>query len=330
MAGESGNTAIKSTRIFGDYLFMLMFPAVMSFWYYGFIALRTLAVCVITSIICDLAASMIMHRQYFALDYSATVSGIMIALMLPANAPVYVGALASMFAVLVIKIPFGGGMRAPFVPAAAGFASAAVCFKDQVFTYTDGRAYMTTASIASTLNAGSSMRITGASFIDVLTGNIYGPMGTGCVIVFIGCIVFLAIRRREALTATAGFLAAVAVSAIIFPRTSGPALFFNRSFEMIYSSLVLEIASGSLLFAAVFLLTDYSTLPKNKLNKFVYGAFTGILCMVMRHLGAYEEPVCFAVLLGNAASPMLDILSDRLQEALSSKKNKREVAEIEA
>ena len=315
MAKESGTPALKSTRVFGDYLLMLIVPAVMSIWYYGSAAVFSLLTCVVTSIVADFIASMVIYRQYYIADFSAPVTGAMIALMMPASCPYYVEMLACLFAVLVIKIPFGGGMRAPFVPAAAGFASAAVCFKDLVFTYSGGRDYMNTASIASTLLSNGSMKLTTSTVLDILTGNFYGPMGTGCVIIFLGCIIFMLIRRKDSLLSTAGFLAVVIMTALVFPRTSGTRI----------SSLVLELSSGSLLFASVFLLTDYSTLPKHNINRVVYGAFTGILCMVMRHLGAYEEPVCFAILLGNAFSPVLDTLTDYILNLISSKSKKKEV-----
>lgn len=314
MEQKQSAPAVKSTAVFGDYLIMLIVPAVISIWYYGTAAVHTLIICAASSILLDFVFSVLFNKQYYAADLSGLCTGLMIAMMMPAAVPAYVCVLACAFAILVIKIPFGGGMRAPFVPAAAGFASAAVCFKDLVFTYSGGREFMGSASLGSILQAGGSVRITSASFLDIFTGNIYGPMGTGCAAVFLGCICFLLIRRREALISSAAFLGAVVIFSLVLPRTGGTAL----------SSLLLELSSGSLLFAAVFFLTDYSTLPGHTLNRIVYGLFTGIICMVMRRRGIYEEPVCFAVILGNAFSPLLDNVTDRLQVIFTSGKSKKE------
>jgi len=306
----------KSTKIFGDYLVMLIAPCVISVWYYGAAALRTLIVCLLTSFICDFVVSIIINKQYYAADLSGICTGAIIALMLSATVPAYVGVVACVFAVAVAKIPFGGGMRAPFVPAAAGFAFAAVCFGKEVFAYSSGRAFMKTVSLGASLMSGSILRINASNMIDMLTGNIYGPMGTTCIIAMLGCVVFLIIRRRSSLLPGAGFLAACLVFSLIFPRSGGSVI----------SCAVMELFSGSLLFAAVFLLTNPATMPANTANKVVYGVFTGVVCMVMRHMGAFEEPVCFAVLIANAFSPLLDIFTDRARIVFSRRKH-REVTE---
>ena len=316
MAAENRTANRKSLNIFGDYLLMLIFPCVLSIWYYGVDAVRTLAVCILTGFVCDFFGSIIIYKKYYAADLSALCASIMIALMLPADIKAYIPAIASSFAVLVIKIPFGGGMKVPFVPAAAGFAFMAACFRDEIFAYTPGRPFMSGVSLGSTLMHGGSMRMTLANIIDIITGNISGPMGTGCIIVFITCLVFLLFRRREALLATAGFLAACILFALLLPRSNGSRI----------ASVIMELSSGSLMFASVFLITDYSTLPASKRDKLVYGVFCGIICMSMRKLGVFEEPVCFAVLLANAFSPLLDIFTRRVMAFITPRINKsREV-----
>ncbi len=309
LASENNSSTLRAAKIYGDYLAMLIVPCVLSIWFYGTAAVRTLCAGLITAVVCDFTASYIVKRRYFAADLSGICAGIMTSLMLPADVPVYIPVIASAFAVIVVKIPFGGGMRVPFSPAAAGFAFTAICFRDTVFSYNSGRAFMTTVSLGSTLMNGGTVRLNAPSFLDILTGNIYGPMGTGCMIAFIACIIFLFIRRRYALPATAGFLISCIILSLIFPRSAGSLL----------SSPVLELSSGSLMFASVFLITEPSTLPPRMVNRVLYGVCCGVLCMVMRHTGAFEEPVCFAVLLANAAAPLLELGTDRIAIILSSK-----------
>lgn len=298
---------------------MLIFPVALSVWYYGGAAVRTLAVCLITGVVCDFFASIVIYRQFYAADLSAICSSIMIAMMLPASVPVYIPILASSFAVLILKIPFGGGNNTPFVPAAAGFAFVSICFKQQVFTYSSGRAYMSIVPLSSLLASGGSLRLNITNTVDILTGNIYGPMGTGCVIVFLACIIYLFFRRKDALLATAGMIASVIVFSLVLPRSNGSLL----------ASPVLELSSGSLMFASVFLITDYATLPKLNRDKFILGVFCGLICMIMRKLGAYEEPVCFAVILSNAFSPLLDKAADKLIGMVSREKPEKEAAQNE-
>lgn len=319
LSSENKSSTHRAAKIYGDYLAMLIVPCALSIGFYGTDAVRTLLAGLITAIVCDFTASYIINHQYFAADFSAICAGIMTSLMMPASVPVYVPVFAASFAVLAVKIPFGGGLRVPFSPAAAGFAFAAICFKDLIFTYDSGRAFMTTVSLGSTLMHGGTMRLNTAGLLDILTGNIYGPMGTGCIIAMIACIIFMFIRRRSALLATAGFLGSCLIFSLIFPRSAGSLL----------SSPVLELSSGSLMFASVFLITEPSTLPPRKVNRILYGICCGVLCMVMRHTGTFEEPICFAVLLANGAAPLFESATDRINIILNKKENTVSTSEKE-
>lgn len=308
------NTSLKRARkVYFDYVMMLIIPSILSIWFYGLQAVKILCVSVGTAILCDIIFSIVIKQNYTIDDFSTFYTGIIIALMMPASVPLFIVAIASAFSVLVVKIPFGGALNTPFVPAAAGFSFAAFCFKDYVFAYTAGRETMDHTALTSLLISGNSLRPDTSSVIDMISGNIAGPIGTGCIIVIIGCAVYLFFNRRSSLLATAGFLSACIIFALIFPRTNSP-LYFN---------LLIELSSGSLLFGAVFLVTDHATVPKRKINKVIYGFFTGVVCMSMRKLNAFPEPICFAVILGNAFSPLLELLSDRITVILTSDSRKK-------
>lgn len=302
---------VKSSSLFGDYLIMLIAPAALAFFFYGERVISVIAVSMGAAFICDALASILLKKTFYLKDLSGIYAGAAIALMMPAGIPLYIPALASAFAVLAVKIPFGS-VKTPFSPAAAGFAFAALCFKEDVFSYTENTAdkLMGSVSIGAMLSSGNSIHLDAANVIDILGGNVAGPMGTGCGILMLGCCAYLFVRRRRALAATAGFIAACAVFAAVLPRINASAL----------TGIVLELSAGSLLFAAVFLVTDPSTLPKKTFNRVVYGAVCGIICMGMRYAGAYEEPVCFAVLLANGFRPVIDSVLKRLPENGFNKK----------
>ncbi len=289
---------VKSSRIFGDYLVMLAAPCFVAAWYHGAQFLSVAAVSIITALACDFGAKAILGKSFHLRDFSNIFIGIAIALMLPAGIPLYVPATAAAFAVLAVKIPFGGALHAPFVPAAAAFAFISVCFKDTVFDYganSEGKLFGA-ESLGSMLMKGKSVHISAANVFDIIAGNVAGPMGTGCGILMLACCVYLFVRRRKALLATLGFVAACAVYAVAFPRINASAI----------TSIVLELSAGSLMFAGVFLLTDHATLPHSGINRVIYGAVCGILCMAMRGAGVFEETVCFAILLANGLRPVLD------------------------
>lgn len=289
---------VKSSRIFGDYLIMLIAPCVVAMWYYGVRFISVAATGVATALICDFAAKAILGKVFHLRDFSNIFIGLAIALMLPVGIPLYVPAIAAAFAVLAVKTPFGGSLHAPFVPSAAGFAFISICFKDLIFDYgvSAESKLFGAQSLGSMLMKGQSVYINAANIFDIIAGNVAGPMGTGCGILMIACCVYLFVRRKKALFATLGFVAACAVYAMIFPRINASA----------FTSVILELSSGSLLFAAVFLLTDHATLPQNSINRVIYGAVCGVICMAMRGAGIFEEPVCFAILLANGFRPVLD------------------------
>lgn len=315
---ETKQKTVKASGIYGDYLKMLVAPAVLAVIFYGSRALGVIAVGVLSAVFSDLIFSAILKKNFLLRDLSNVFIGAAIALMMPAGVPLYVPAVASVFAVIAVKIPFGGSLRAPFVPAAAGFAFASVCFKEQIFDYSYNSAdkLLGERSLGALLSQGNAVYLDTINTFDILSGNVAGPMGTGCGLLMLACLVFLAFRRKEALFSTGGFIAACALYAAVLPRVNADA----------FTSIVLELSAGSLLFAAVFLVTDYATLPQKRLTRVIYGAVCGIFCMLMRTVGTYEETACFAVLLANGFSPVIDSVVKRLPSAAKAVPSKRKEA----
>ena len=288
----------SAASIYGDYLLMLFVPCFMAYWYYGVRSLFVIAASVVSAVITDIIAGITVNKKINISDLGSIFTGAAIAMMMPSCVPYYVPVFASVFAVAVVKIPFGGSLKTPFIPAAAGFAFASVCFSDKVFAYTAGirGSLFGATSLGSMLMNGRAVYVGEASAFDIISGNVAGPMGTGCALLMVACAFYLLIRRPEALISSVSFIAVCVLMVALFPRATA-------SFS---TNLVPELCSGSLLFAAVFFVTDPVTQPEKAVNKIIYGAVCGAICMAMRLLGAYEEPVCFAVLLANALRPILD------------------------
>jgi len=315
----------QNQRFYGGMLIMLAAPAVMACYFYGLRALLLLAVSILTAVLCEALGGLMMRRKKNSLyDLNAVFTGAVIALMLPASAPVFLAVIGSAFAIIVAKLPFGGTRGAPFVPAAAGFAFLCVCWPGEVFNYpivsanfgavvTTGAHMVSGTSIASMLHAGNSMRLNIINVFDIISGNIPGPMGTGCIIVLIAASAYMLFTRPAALLNTLGFLLSCAGTALLFPR-----VFTGR-----LSSVFLELCSGTLVFVALFLLPDPATSPqKGNLHRLYYGIFSGLLCMLMRYFGAFEEGACFALLLSNASWPFAEKQLEKLEELYRNKSNK--------
>lgn len=289
---------LKTSRLYGDYLLMLTVPCVLALRYYGARVLAVVAAGAAGALLSDILFCLFLKRNFLLRDLSNIFIGTVIALMLPAGIPLYVPAVAAVFAVIIAKIPFGGSMKTPFVPAAAGFAFVSVCFKEQVFdfSYNSADKMFGARSLGSLLLQGNAVRLNAINVFDIVSGNVAGPVGAGCGLLMAACLVFLLVRRKDALFAPLSFIAVCALYAAFMPRV-------NAS---VFTSIFMELSSGTLLFAAVFLLSDYSTQPQNYLSRILYGAGCGVFCMLMRTVGTYEETVCFAVLLANGFTPVID------------------------
>ncbi len=324
---------VKASRLFGDYLIMLIAPCVMSVWHYGGRALWIIFLSILSALLTDGIASAVLGKPFKIKDLSDIFIGTAIAMMMPAGVPFYVPVSAACFAVAAVKVPFGGATHSPFVPAAAGFAFASVCFKEQVFgfAYKSEGKLLGETSLASLLSHGNSLHINLSTFLDVVIGNVAGPMGTGCGLLMVASCIYLFVRRKRALLATAGFIGACIVFAVVFPRINMPAMINDSEissvgliFKSVLTSVLLELTSGSLLFAAVFLLTDHATLPKSSLNRVIYGIVCGIFCMGMRDAGVYEETVCFAILFANGFRPVFDSAARGFDAVISKRKGAAE------
>ncbi|MDR1464555.1 MAG: RnfABCDGE type electron transport complex subunit D [Oscillospiraceae bacterium] len=271
---------------------------VMGWYYYGGAALRLAVIGVLTAALCEIIFGRLILRTHTLLDLNAIVVGLWVALMLPADLSPWFAVLGTAFAILVVKIPFGGTLHSPFVPAAAGFAFLTVCFPEPVFTYAPPTAWVPVHSSALTALLQTGQSIFRPTVISsILLGETVGPLGTGCILAIAAAAAAMVILkpRRAGMLSTLGFVLAVAGISLLFPRVPG-----NR-----LGAMGMELCAGSLLFAAVYLLPDPATLPRGLLAKFLYGLMAGGLCMLLRRLGSYQDNTCFAILLANGALPLL-------------------------
>ncbi len=317
MAEQNKKTLIEKNRsLFADCILMLIALCIPAVYYCGHRAVLVLLASVGTAVFCDLVGGLLFYNKILLRDLCAIFTGLAVGLMLPATVPYYVPALACAFAIFVVKIPFGGSLTSPVVPAAAGFAFVTVCFPSQVFSFpTSGTTatgqFVSGTSLAGMLQKSSSMHLEPISVSDILTGSVSGPLGT-CAVVLLGCLVFLLIRRPRSFISTFGFMVACSVMALLFPRVNTGAL----------ASLILELCSGSLFFAAVFFITDPATCPRQPSRALFYGIYAGVLCMVSRYYGIYEESVCFAVIIANCSWPAISNAVDRIARKRPDKKKK--------
>lgn len=299
-----------------DVLLCVAALCIFSYVYFGVrplvITLAAMATAVISETLCCLLA----RRPLSVLDGSAMVTGALIGMLTSPIAPFPIVIVASSFAVLAAKMPFGGLGRNLFNPAATGMALVTLLFSSSTFTYPnmdvslpmDGTAaeVLTELSPAAILRAGGS---TAYTWTDFLFGQFPGAIGATPILILCGCGAYLIIRRCASAWITLPYLATCALIAALFPRIAGTW----------QQSVMLELCSGYLLFTGIFLLNDPTTTPSHWLARILFGVLAGVLVMLMRHMGRFEEGACFAVLLCNVCTRALDVACWRLTHGLAHK-----------
>ena len=295
----------KLTHMTADVLITLVALCIFSAFYYGFRPVLLVLTGMITAMLCETVVCLLLRRKPSVNDGTAAVTGALIGMMISPLSPYWLPAIAAAFAIIVVKMPFGGTGRNVFNPAAAGIAVVTQCFSTRLFTYPDpgsGISLPLTGPMTGipTELSPANLIATGGNpqypWYTLLSGDFAGPIGATAVVVLAACLLYLFIRRTVSPLTVLPYLAVCALIAALFPRTAGSAS----------ASVALELCSGYLLFGGIFLLTDPVTSPRYWLSRIVYGLLAGILVMVLRHVGRFEEGVCFAILLVNAIAPMLD------------------------
>ena len=231
MAESKGAPFIRSGNSAGtlrlDMLIALIAPTVCATVTFGWRVPVLVLVSIATALLSEAIGCLLLRRRLTFLDGSATVTGWLIGMMVSPIAPFWLVIVASAFAILIAKMPFGGDGHNVFNPAAAGIALVTQCFSAELFLYPDMDAaiplwldpqtVMTAASPASLLRTGGSGPY---SWYDVLFGQFPGPLGATAVFVLCACAVFQFVRKATSPSLTLSFLATCAVIAVLFPRVT--------------------------------------------------------------------------------------------------------------
>ena len=241
-------------------------------------------------------------------NYSAIVTGVLLALNLPSNLPVYIVLLGSVFAIGIAKMAFGGLGNNIFNPAIAGRVFLLLSFPAQMTTWplpiVNRWQYFdmeTGATILSTMKEGAGDVSTGASIassmkdivdvspVEALLGNMGGSMGEVSAIALLIGGAYLLLRKVISWHIPVAILASVALFYLILGDDP-----------------LMPLLTGGLLLGAIFMATDYSTSPMSHKGMIIYGVMIGIITVVIRKWGAYPEGVSFAILLMNGLTPLIN------------------------
>ncbi len=284
-------------------------------YYFRSYALILISTCVISSVVTEWLCNLIRKKENSLGDFSAVVTGIILALSLPPSVPVWAAIIGSVFSIAIGKMVFGGLGANVFNPAMVGRAFLTVSFGALMTTWTVPAtidATMPKISAENTIDARtqatplafSKEAIKGKKEIaavneqlkSTIAGEVGGCLGeTSAVALLIGGL-YLMIRR----TINFHIPFAVIVSAVAFAG-----IFYLTDSDK-YAQPVFHLTSGGLLLCAFFIATDPVTAPLTPKGMWIFGTGIGVLIILIRTIGEYPEGVMYAVLLMNAVTPLID------------------------
>ena len=256
------------------------------------VLVTTVAACGAEALFC-----IVTKRKQTVSDLSAAVTGVILALNLPYTLPLWQAAVGGVFATLVVKMLFGGIGKNFANPAATARIVLILSFAEMsAHTFTRFQALdgVTSATPLTEIANGTPLSEL-PSLLDLFLGNLGGAMGETCILAILIGAVYLLCRRVITLHAPLAFIGA---SYLLTLALTGD----------LYLSLYL-ILSGGILFAAVFMVTDYTTTPLSKAGQVIFGVGCGIITVIIRHFGSLPEGVSYAILLMNILTPYIDKLS---------------------
>ncbi len=283
---------------------------VMGVFYYGirviFLALVSILSAVVTDYLCRLLQG---DRKFFKNDLSAFLTGYLFVMMLPASVPYWLVITGSAFAIAVVRHPFGGHYNTMFNPAITAFAFVTICWKDIITKYPAPLTTLPAFSSIDGLVLGTSpayrLMNGGAEdidFLNALLGNFYGPLGATCLVILFSCFAFLIIRKAVIWQIPAGALGVVALFSLILPRVNA-----NR-----FTSLILELCSGILVFSVIFIASMDNKEIKTENGKWFYGIALGLFIVLFRNISHIELVCPFALIVMSTIDHKCDIYAENV------------------
>jgi len=308
---------VSTRRIMVDVIIALVPVMAAAGYYFRIRAPVLICTCVISSVVAELLCNLIRRKPISLGDFSAVVTGIILALSLPPGFPVWAAIIGSCFAIAVGKMVFGGLGANIFNPAMVGRAFLTASFGVLMTTWmvpatikgvkmskiapenvVDARTQATPlawSKLAIKQKYGAN-RYSEENFVATITGEVGGCLGETCVIALLIGGLYLLVRG----TIGVHIPLAVLLSAFVF---AGITYLIN---SYAYVQPFFHLTSGGLLLGAFFIATDPVTAPLTVRGKWIYGAGIGALTMLIRIFGEYPEGVMYAVLLMNAVTPLID------------------------
>lgn len=314
----------NTRRIMLDVLIALAPCLVCGVLFYGLYALMLVAICVAACFASEQVYNLI-RKKPFTFDLSAVVTGVILGLNLPPRAPWYIPIVGGVFAIVVVKMIFGGLGKNFANPAATARVFLLLAYSSVMTQYigadlsnvlagdvTTGATYLGGGIAAlqdSFLNIGGYW----GYVLQLLFGYVGGSIGETCKLAVLAGGAYLTARRVIDWRIPVVYLLTAAAIVLVCYGSA--------------SEILLQLFSGGLMFGAVFMATDYATSPKWRYNRVLYAIGLGVITVLIRRYGSYPEGTSLAILIMNLFVPIMDkyLLPVRFGQTSKSGKQKPQV-----
>ncbi|OGW41079.1 MAG: electron transporter RnfD [Nitrospirae bacterium GWD2_57_9] len=286
----------------------LLPAALMSVYFFGMPAVMVILVSLAASLASEAAVQWMLKKPVTLSDGSAFLTGLLLAMNLPSNAPLYIPAVGSFVAIVITKHLFGGLGYNIFNPALIGRAFVLISFPKLMTTYVAPASQFMAVDAKTTATPLVLLKEEGmaklleifhtkaALYQDLFLGNRAGSLGETSVIALLLGAAFLMMKRYITWHVPVPFIATVGLLAWMFGGKEG----------LLSGDAIFHMMSGGLILGAFFMATDYVTGPSVRAAQVVFGVGCGALTVLIRLKGGYPEGVMFAILLMNCFAPLLD------------------------
>lgn len=260
-------------------------------WHFGINALFVIISSVLSCVISEAVFELIVKKPITIFDFSAVVTGLILALNMPPNIAWWVSAVGGVFAIVIVKMLFGGIGQNIMNPALAARCFLLISFASRMTDFSvDG---VSSATPLAVLKSGGSVNL-----LDAFLGFKTGCIGEVSVLAILIGAAYLLIRKVISIRIPAVYILSTALFIFVFSlaKTGMPTWQFMLG----------ELLTGGLMAGAFFMATDYTTSPITKWGQVIYAVLIGFLTAVFRILGSSAEGVSYAIIISNLVVPIIE------------------------
>ena len=296
-------TAQSTAKIMRDVVIALMPALVVSTVVFGWDVLRVVALSVASCVVFEYLIQKFLFRGPLTIsNWSAVVTGVLLAFNLPASIPWWIVVIGAFVAIAVAKMTFGGLGKNPFNPALVGRVFLLIAYPVQMTTFplpvNGSFDALSGATPLAAVKHGAAADVLGTQ--ELLLGNMPGSLGDVAALALLAGFVYLLWRRVITWHIPVTVLVTMALFAFVVALARG------ESGAALWQFPLFHVLAGGAMLGAIFMATDYSTSPMTVRGGVIFAVGIGLITMLIRLWGAYPEGMSFAILIMNSCVPLIN------------------------